>query len=179
MSQYLDPFMLLQEYEVHARQFAATLPREEIEQFVWTGVGFKCHGQKLIARLDAISEVVSLPAITHLPWVANWVRGMIHVRGDIMPIMDLSLFLGGQPARIKSDTRLIVVHQAGIKTGLLVESILGSQRVYKDTVVDRKPECSEAFAPFVGEALLTSGETWLVFNFKALFQSPQFFQING
>lgn len=42
----------------------------------------------------AIREIIRLPALTGVPLMPDFLRGVINVRGTVLPVMDLSLRLG-------------------------------------------------------------------------------------
>ena len=48
---------------------------------------------------DYVVEIITNHAITKLPLVPNYIRGIINLRGQIIPIVDIRLLLG-QPVRV-------------------------------------------------------------------------------
>ena len=55
-----------------------------------------------------VTELDRVPAITPVPRVPAWLRGVTSVRGDILSVVDMRLFLGLEAAAPHS-TRMLVV----------------------------------------------------------------------
>ena len=56
---------------------------------------------------DYVVEIITNHAITKLPLVPNYIRGIINLRGQIIPIVDIRLLLG-QPSQ--SDNCIIILN---------------------------------------------------------------------
>jgi twitching motility protein PilI len=110
-----------------AKAYAAPLPSGPAAEPVWQGMGFQVGGVRLVAPLDDIGEVISLPRITGVPRVRDWLLGIANVRGRLVPIVDLHLYLAMPPTQSVSRWRVLVVEDGDLVAGLLVEQLLGMQ----------------------------------------------------
>ena len=63
------------------------------KEFDWQGVVFEIGGQRLVAPMGQVSEVLSMPEYTSLPLVKPWMLGIANIRGRLLPLTDLSRFL--------------------------------------------------------------------------------------
>jgi len=118
---------LLKDLEVAAKTHAAPLPSGPAAEPEWQGMGFQVGGVRLVAPLDDIGEVISLPRITGVPRVSEWLLGIANVRGRLIPIVDLHVFLAMPPTQPVSRWRVLVVEDGDLVAGLLVEQLLGMQ----------------------------------------------------
>jgi DNA-binding transcriptional MocR family regulator len=50
----------------------------------------------LVIPLEAVQEMVSMPPVTAVPRVPPYVRGVINLRGSVVPLIDLRVMLGVQ-----------------------------------------------------------------------------------
>ena len=69
-------------------------------------------------------EVVVLDAFdgaTPVPGTPPWVTGLVQIRGDVMPLVDLRTRFGLPPLDADTETRVVVVRESGRTVGLLVE----------------------------------------------------------
>lgn len=83
-------------------------------------------GDMLLAiPLSAALEIGHLPTITPLPNLPDWVLGVSNIRGEIISIVDIKLFLGLFSQGIKRDSRFIVIRRQEMKVGLVVDKVLG------------------------------------------------------
>lgn len=100
----------------------------------------------------AIQELFFLPDITPLPNLPHWVLGVIDLRGDILPIVDLGLFLGqGSHAYHLSDS-VIVLRVGGQTVGLLAEQTDDVEAIAPDQITPWSSAEDATPAPFVGIA---------------------------
>jgi purine-binding chemotaxis protein CheW len=108
--------------------------------YVSFGVGSESYG----IGIDEVRQIIRLPKITRVPRMPEYVLGITNLRGEVLPLVDLSLRLGyGVPCSHGEDSRVIVVDKKGILTGLIVESVneVKSTEVHD---VDRFPELLSA-----------------------------------
>ncbi|HEY2703605.1 MAG TPA: chemotaxis protein CheW [Candidatus Dormibacteraeota bacterium] len=69
----------------------------------------------------AAREVVSDPHPTPVPTAPAWIRGLLNVRGDIVPLLDLGVLLGAAPAG--SWTYAVVVDTASGRGALVATAL--------------------------------------------------------
>lgn len=83
--------------------------RNDPDQEDWLGVVFEVAGQRLVAPMGEISEVLAMPELTSMPLTKPWLLGVANVRGRLLPLTDLALFLGLEAKeRLKSRKVLVV-----------------------------------------------------------------------
>jgi purine-binding chemotaxis protein CheW len=80
-------------------------------------------GQTYALGISALREIRSWTPATVLPGSPDYIRGVVNLRGMVLPIVDLALRLGF--ARTEADSRcaVVVVQIAGRNLGLLVEGV--------------------------------------------------------
>ncbi len=74
--------------------------------------------------LRQVREIVGLPAITRLPNTPSFLRGVISLRGAIVPVVDLREQLELPAAPYNKFTVAIIVEAVGAVVGLIVDSAL-------------------------------------------------------
>jgi purine-binding chemotaxis protein CheW len=84
---------------------------------------FRAAGTACACDLDAVREIVRGRPLARLPGAAEWVRGIMNLRGTLITVVDLSVRLGAQPGA--PPRVVIVVEGIGKKFGLGVESVQG------------------------------------------------------
>jgi len=68
-------FVKLADYLVRCRRLAASLPMQEDAVDYWSGVGFTLDRHRLVAPMDEVAEILSVPAYTRVPGVLPWMKG--------------------------------------------------------------------------------------------------------
>ena len=86
-------------------------------------ITFIANGQEFAADIMAIREIRGWTDTTPLPHVPHYVRGVINLRGNVLPVVDLKarLDLGMTDATPKHV--IIVVAEGHHTTGVLVEAV--------------------------------------------------------
>lgn len=70
-----------------------------------------------------VKEVVLCPPLTKLPRAHSVVRGVAHMRGKTISVMDLSLAIGGPPIENEKDCYVIITEYNRTTQGFLVSSV--------------------------------------------------------
>lgn len=107
---------------------AIAAPRQADDD-TWQAVAFLAGDQKLLVNMQQVTEVVEIPAVTIIPGVQAWVAGIANVRGLILPLIDLGLYLDSDPSRIKARCHVITLERADTRFGLIVDQIVGMRQV--------------------------------------------------
>lgn len=74
-------------------------------------VVFRLQGQFFGLPVDETYEMLVVPEVTALPQAPDYVRGMINLRGQVMPLVDLRRHLGLATARADRDTLVQMLEQ--------------------------------------------------------------------
>jgi purine-binding chemotaxis protein CheW len=75
---------------------------------------------KLGVNADYVVEIITNYAITYLPTMPAFVKGIINLRGQIIPIMDIRIRLGKEP---QEECLVIVLNIDGNQVGILVDAV--------------------------------------------------------
>jgi purine-binding chemotaxis protein CheW len=86
-------------------------------------LSFRLADQEYSVDIMSVREIRGWTRATPLPHAPPHVRGVINLRGTVLPVVDLSTRLG-MPA-VEGDARnvIIVVHLSGQSAGLLVDAV--------------------------------------------------------
>jgi purine-binding chemotaxis protein CheW len=90
----------------------------DLRQFIGFTVGTEEYGLELLR----VREVIRVREITWLPRAPSFVKGIINLRGDVIPIVDLRDKLGLPVRPADADTRIIVVEIEARLIGMVVDS---------------------------------------------------------
>ncbi len=172
----VDPLQLLRDIERRSQAAARGLPMQEESRDYWRGVGFMLGGQALLAPLEQVDEILTVPPLTRVPLAKPWVLGIANVRGNLLPVMDLGAFLGlGATVRDEA-SRVIAVREGEFFSGLLVGAVSGLQQIDSAEHQDALPEVAPALQAFLSGAFRVADELRPVFEFTRLATHAGFLQ---
>jgi purine-binding chemotaxis protein CheW len=83
---------------------------------------FYLAGEEYGLEILKVSEIIGLQPITRVPRMPEFVRGVINLRGKVIPITDLRMKFG-MGAEDSEDSCIIVVQMRGIQTGIVVDRV--------------------------------------------------------
>ncbi len=80
-------------------------------------------GQLFAIRSSNVVEIVRIQPITFLPKLPPYVKGVINLRGKIVPLIDLRLKLGKPEIPYTDQTSIVVVQTEEMSIGLIVDGV--------------------------------------------------------
>lgn len=70
-----------------------------------------------------VTEIIGIQAITKVPEVPDYVKGIINLRGKIIPVIDVRLKFDKEPIPYDDRTCIIVIDIADLSVGLIVDNV--------------------------------------------------------
>lgn len=120
---------------------------------------FVSDGLLFGAAASYIVEIITNHPITSLPLVPSYVRGIINLRGQIIPIVDIRRLLGQEPA---GQDCIIILNINDTMLGVLVDTVQKMIDVHSKTIL---PSPKKDHGGLVsGMCSLSEGQTMLVFD---------------
>jgi twitching motility protein PilI len=169
------PFAFLSEIASEYRQASPQLPMEHEIQEMVSGIGFNILGQRMVAPLGEVVEIIHTPTATRLSGVQSWVVGLANVRGRLLPLFDLEAFFGGKLSPYKSRHRVLILEMGELYAGLVVSDVYGMQYFPKTLeTVELSDELSN-LDPYSKGSYDFNGFVWTTFSPYRLIGDPRFF----
>lgn len=122
-----------------ARKLARPIGRREADGSKLDVVEFRLAGEVYAVENIYVREALRLENLTPLPCVPAFVRGIINVRGEILPVIDVKKFFDLPDAGITDLHRVIVVQAEGTEVGILADTVTGVRSISRDRVQPSLP----------------------------------------
>ncbi|HHV08860.1 MAG TPA: purine-binding chemotaxis protein CheW [Clostridiales bacterium] len=74
-------------------------------------------------EIKHVTEIIGIQEITEIPELPQYVKGIINLRGKIIPIMDVRIRFKKEPREYNDRTCVIVVDIKNISIGLVVDRV--------------------------------------------------------
>ena len=169
------PFELLAELERRGRAVSAQVSQEGAAGKEWVGVALRMAGDLYLVAREETREVLGVPAsMTRVPGAKTWIKGLANVRGQLLPIIDLRLFLGSGMTPLTRNTRIVVVNHREIPAGLLVDEVLGFRRFAEGEFSGDAPPTVARCERYLAGAFKRASEQWPVLTLRAVLESSAF-----
>lgn len=84
---------------------------------------FESGGLVLFLSTKYVIEIINDHSITHLPLVPPFIKGIINLRGQILPVVDIRLCMGKPEVEYTNKTCIVVLNVDSIPLGIVVDSV--------------------------------------------------------
>ena len=114
---------------------------------------FKLASEQYGLQILKVRELIGLMEITRVPNTPHAIRGVINLRGKVIPVLDLRLAFGMEGVEATSQTVIIVVQLAkgdGDGTmGILVDEVLEVRAVAADAIEPPPEFCAQQSVDYI------------------------------
>ena len=94
-------------------------------------------------KIQYVNEIIVFQEITEIPECENYIKGLINLRGKIIPVVDVRLRFGQEPIEYTHRTCIIVLNVNDMVVGLIVERIAEVVEITEENILP---------APRIGKA---------------------------
>ncbi|HEY7773723.1 MAG TPA: chemotaxis protein CheW [Marinagarivorans sp.] len=88
---------------------------------------FRIAGERFGLALSKTREVIEYGKVTTVPLMPDFLCGVINLRGEVVPIIDLAIRLGRKPIEIQRRTCIVIIEviseEQKITLGLLADAV--------------------------------------------------------
>ena len=88
-------------------------------QFVKIRLGNEWYG----INISIVENIVRMQRITRVPGAEHYVKGVINLRGKVVPVMSLRLKMDMDEGEEKRTTRIIILRVDGDEVGMIVDEV--------------------------------------------------------
>jgi len=108
---------------------------EEMCQYLTFSVSDECFAMSI----DAVKEIIETPQVTRVPMTPDYIRGVINLRGSVVPVVDLGARLGRSPLILTKRSCIVLVEvRAGVGDGhvlgMLVDEVKSILDIARDDI---------------------------------------------
>jgi purine-binding chemotaxis protein CheW len=130
-------------------------------------------------RETSVTEVERIPAITPVPRVPAWLRGVTSLRGEVLSVVDLRVYLGLDPTSPHAGRLLVVRLTDGeLSLGLLVDRVERIATLAADGVRPPESPLDGPLAPYLAGVAHLGGRAVAVLDLDALLTSADLRQFD-
>lgn len=106
------------------------ITQTEANQFVT----FLIKGESYGVEVMRVNEILGITAITPVPNTMNFMKGVINLRGEVVPVIDLRIKFGMDEKEYDAFTVIIIVEVRKRLIGIIVDSVSDVARIPVETI---------------------------------------------
>lgn len=86
-------------------------------------LSFKIAEEEYAVAVSCVIEVIGMQKITHVPDMPEFVKGVINLRGQVIPITDIRMRFGMETREYDDRTCIVVVNVQETFVGIVVDTV--------------------------------------------------------
>lgn len=151
---------------------AADIDYESARETEKTLLVFDLVGEHCGLDVNLVREIVHVPPrITRVPNAPQYVKGVINLRGTVIPVLDCALKMSGTHTGSTTESRIVVAEFEGIQFGVLVDAVREVRSVSDSLIEDADASGTGSIGTdyVVGIAKMEDGRLIVLLDLAALF----------
>lgn len=108
---------------------------EEQEEQKGKYVTFKSGNEYFGLKIQYVNEIIVFQEITEIPESEDYIKGLINLRGKIIPVIDVRLRFKQTPFEYNDRTCIIVINVKSVVVGLIVEKIAEVVEISEENIL--------------------------------------------
>jgi purine-binding chemotaxis protein CheW len=110
--------------------------RQQLSGEIVQVVSFKLGSEEYGVDISQVQEIIRMVEITHVPRAPRFMEGVINLRGQLIPIIDLRTRFGMPRIDATKSTRIIVTEIGNKRVGIVVDSVSEVLNIPMENVED-------------------------------------------
>ncbi|MDF2984955.1 MAG: chemotaxis signal transduction protein [Eubacterium sp.] len=155
-----------------AEQLISEQPEQEEDtqkgRFLTFSLGSEAYG----IEINYVTEIIGIQPITEVPELPEYIRGIINLRGKIIPVMDVRLRFKKSFREYNDRTCVIVIDIGEVSIGLIVDSVSEVISI-PDAEIVAPPEMSKSGNKFIKGIGKVHGEVKLLLDCDKLLNEDE------
>ncbi len=96
---------------------------------------FKSGNEYFGLKIQYVNEIIQFQAITAIPETDDYIKGLINLRGKVIPVIDVRLRFKQEPFEYNDRTCIIVINVKSTVVGLIVEQIADVVEIKEENIL--------------------------------------------
>ncbi|HOJ63705.1 MAG TPA: chemotaxis protein CheW [Spirochaetota bacterium] len=123
--------------------------------------------------IENVFEIKKMEEITIVPKAPKFIEGVINLRGNVVPVVDLRKRFGMEKAEITKKTKIIIVEIKKRQFGLIVDSVAEVVTLSNDQIEPSLPTVSGLKAEFINGIGKLNDKLIIILDISRILQSSE------
>lgn len=121
----------------------------------------------------SVREIIGLLPVTPVPQSPYYVKGVVNLRGQVIPVVDLRLKFDMEAIDATDETCIIVVQTGGVQLGIIVDKVSEVLDIHGDDIVDAPTLGTEINTDYIMGIGKSEGRVTLLLDIGRVFPSQE------
>lgn len=136
-------------------------------------IAFRLGGQEFCVDIMSVRDIRGWTPTTPLPHSPDYVKGVINLRGSVLPVIDLAARLGFRSTDPTARHVIIVTQVGNQSVGLLVDAVSDILTINAETIQPTPDVASELARAFMKGVLAIEGRMISLIGLDSVLQSTR------
>lgn len=132
-------------------------------------------------EISQIREIIEFEGITSVPLMPDFLRGIINLRGSVVPVLDLSVRFGREPTQLTKSTCVAILsldHQSGkLDIGVLVDAVSEVIEIPENDIDEAPSLGARIRTDFIGGVATVAGRFAIILNIERVLSLEELSQL--
>ena len=115
-----------------------------------------------------ITEIIEILQITKVPFLPEYMKGIINLRSTIIPVMDARMRFGMEPIEYSERTCIIIIENEANKIGLIVDAVNEVLTIPPKQIMESTKEKNDLKESFVNGISQINNDIQLILDCDSL-----------
>lgn len=129
---------------------------------------FVINNQKYALSSKYITEIIEILPITKVPFLPEYMKGIINLRSTIIPVMDARMRFGMEPIEYSERTCIIIIENGANKIGLIVDAVNEVLTIPPKQIMESTKEKNDLKESFVNGISQMNNDIQLILDCDSL-----------
>lgn len=125
-----------------------------------------------------VTEIVGIQPITEVPELPEFIKGIINLRGKIIPVMDARLKFKKEPKEYNDRTCIIVIDVLEISIGIIVDAVSEVLNISDENIVP-PPNLNTSGRKYIKSVGKSDENVTLILDCEKLLDEKEIDEIKG
>lgn len=125
-----------------------------------------------------VTEIVGIQPITVVPELPEFIKGIINLRGKIIPVMDARLKFKKEPKEYNDRTCIIVIDVLELSIGIIVDAVSEVLNISDDNIVP-PPNINSTGRKYIKSVGKSNDQVTLILDCEKLLNENEIDEIKG
>lgn len=134
---------------------------------------FRSEDERFGLSIHEVREIISYQKITKVPEQPDFIKGIINLRGNVIPTIDVRNRFGQNQGEYDDHTCIIIVDMAGLNAGLIVDEVLEVLTLSMSDISDLPEIHTDGDGKFISGVGKREKELFMLLECDRLFDAQQ------
>ncbi len=137
-------------------------------------VGFILEKELFGIDIMKVQEIIRLQEVTRVPRTENFVKGVVNLRGRVIPVVSLrERFMFGPPSETTDMERIVIITMEAGVIGIEVDAVTEVFRIQRKVIIPPPPTFTRLNTEYIEGIGRLDDRILVILNFDKLFQKEK------